>query len=127
MASYINTSDERISALYDAITFYSRFSLKSKGKNTKDGLFTLEATRCFGGCINGGGQPIVQARDILKFDIIKLRSKELYGIDKHAFTPISHMNLAVRRLYDEYLSQLGAHDTHDLPYTQYKIREPYSK
>ncbi|TVP85644.1 MAG: 4Fe-4S dicluster domain-containing protein [Acholeplasmataceae bacterium] len=87
----------------------------------------VEFMGCIGGCINGGGQPIVQARDIPKQDIIKLRSKVLYDIDKHAVTRKSHMNPAVRRLYEEYLNPLGAHDVHELLHTHYEAREPYSK
>ena len=96
-------------------------------KTTDKTYHFVEFMGCIGGCINGGGQPIVKATDMQKVDIIKERSKVLYQMDSHAVVRKSHMNPAIKRLYDEYLNLLSHHDFHDLLHTHYKAREPYSK
>ena len=53
-------------------------------KTTDKTYHFVEFMGCIGGCINGGGQPIVKAADMSKVDIIKERSKVLYQMDSHA-------------------------------------------
>jgi iron only hydrogenase large subunit-like protein len=82
---------------------------------------------CVGGCINGGGQPIVKAKDFERIDIIKERSKVLYTMDQKAILRKSHLNPAVQKLYSDFLNKMSQHDLHDLLHTHYKARAPYSK
>jgi NADP-reducing hydrogenase subunit HndD len=87
----------------------------------------VEFMGCIGGCINGGGQPIVKAKDLINVDLIKERSKVLYDIDKKATFRKSHLNPAIQKLYDEYLSKLSSHQLHSLLHTHYHERGRYSK
>jgi NADP-reducing hydrogenase subunit HndD len=96
-------------------------------KTTDKTYHFVEFMGCIGGCINGGGQPIVKSSDINKVDIIKARSKVLYQMDKRAVVRKSHLNPAIQRLYDEYLNHLNHHEVHNLLHTSYQKREPYSK
>ncbi len=96
-------------------------------KTTDKTYHFVEFMGCIGGCINGGGQPIVKAKHMNDVDIIKERSKVLYQMDSHAVIRKSHMNPAIKRLYDEYLNLLSSHDFHSLLHTHYQAREAYSK
>ena len=83
---------------------------------------------CPGGCIAGGGQPIVrscflphEADDIL--DTYKeKRAKALYSEDQRLSLRQSHRNPQVQKLYDEYLGKPNSHKAHELLHTTYKAR-----
>ncbi|MCF7932800.1 MAG: iron hydrogenase small subunit, partial [Acholeplasmataceae bacterium] len=96
-------------------------------KKTDKPYHFVEFMGCIGGCINGGGQPIVKARDRQKTDLIKARASVLYKMDERSVVRKSHLNMSVRRLYDEYLDDLGKEGIHDLLHTHYHARKPYSR
>ena len=87
----------------------------------------VEFMGCIGGCINGGGQPIIKAKELAKIDVIKERSKVLYDIDQKATFRKSHQNPAIQKLYEEYLSKLSHYQLHGLLHTHYHERGRYSK
>jgi len=96
-------------------------------KTTDKQYHFVEFMGCVGGCINGGGQPIVKAKDFERIDIIKERSKVLYTMDQKSILRKSHLNPAVQKLYTDFLNKLNQHDLHSLLHTHYESRTPYSK
>jgi NADP-reducing hydrogenase subunit HndD len=86
----------------------------------------IEIMACPGGCINGGGQPIVKANTRLKKDYIKLRAQAIYEEDRNLPIRKSHENPSIKKLYDEYLEQPNSHKAHQLLHTHYTPREKYS-
>jgi iron-only hydrogenase group A len=87
----------------------------------------VEFMGCSGGCINGGGQPIVPAKIADVTDVRKLRASVLYDIDKHQTLRKSHENEFVQALYSEFLEKPNSHKAHELLHTSYKKREPYNE
>ena len=87
----------------------------------------IEIMGCPGGCVNGGGQPIVSAQAKLTCDPKVLRAKVLYGEDAGKAKRKSHENMQVKKLYDEFLGQPNSHKAHELLHTHYIKREKYSR
>lgn len=85
----------------------------------------VEVMGCTGGCINGGGQPIVPAKIAEKTDIRALRANVLYQIDKDAPLRKSHENPFVKELYDKFLGVPNSHEAHKLLHTHYQKRSAY--
>ena len=92
----------------------------------------IEIMGCPGGCINGGGQPIVRPcflphedRDILDTYRQK-RARALYREDERQVLRQSHNNPQVKQLYVEYLGEPNSHKAHHLLHTSYAPRERYS-
>jgi NADP-reducing hydrogenase subunit HndD len=80
----------------------------------------IELMACPGGCVNGGGQPIVAAKDKMDIDIRVERAKALYDEDANVLTyRKSHDNPSVKRLYEEYLEQPNSHKAHHILHTTY--------
>ncbi len=92
----------------------------------------IEIMGCPGGCIAGGGQPIVRPcflpnedDDIL--DTYKeKRAKALYSEDERLTLRQSHKNPQVKALYDEFLGKPNSHKAHELLHTTYKKREGFN-
>ncbi|MBQ4076009.1 MAG: iron hydrogenase small subunit [Clostridia bacterium] len=87
----------------------------------------IEVMGCPGGCVTGGGQPIVSAQDKMTCDPKVLRAKALYGEDAGKAKRKSHENEEVKKLYDEFLGKPNSHKAHELLHTHYVKREKYSK
>lgn len=85
----------------------------------------VEFMGCTGGCINGGGQPVVKAKDQDKYDIRKLRAQVLYDIDAKATLRKSHHNEFVAKLYEDFLEKPHSKKAHELLHTTYHKREAY--
>lgn len=85
----------------------------------------VEFMGCTGGCINGGGQPIVPAEILDKVDVRARRAKVLYTIDEASTVRKSHENPAVKKLYEEFLGKPLSHMSHELLHTKYKERTMY--
>ena len=85
----------------------------------------IEVMGCPGGCVNGGGQPIVSPVVREDVDVKGLRAKALY--DEDAAKPIrkSHELPAVQKLYEEYFGEPNSHKAHELLHTTYTKREKY--
>ncbi|MBR6498898.1 MAG: iron hydrogenase small subunit, partial [Clostridia bacterium] len=86
----------------------------------------IEVMGCPGGCINGGGQPLVSPEKRLEIDVKALRAKALY--DEDAAKPIrkSHELPAINKLYDEYFGKPNSHKAHELLHTHYTARKLYN-
>ncbi|MDY0211093.1 MAG: NADH-dependent [FeFe] hydrogenase, group A6 [Acholeplasma sp.] len=87
----------------------------------------VEFMGCVGGCINGGGQPVVKAQIQEQVDVKSLRAAVLYKIDDKANLRKSHENQFVKELYDTYLEKPNSHKSHELLHTTYQKRAPYAK
>ena len=83
----------------------------------------IEIMACPGGCVNGGGQPIVSDKLKMEIDVKTARAKALYQEDSnsHEFRK-SHENPSVKRLYEEFLHEPNSHVSHELLHTHYRPR-----
>ncbi len=81
----------------------------------------IEVMGCEGGCINGGGQPIIKDKSTTD-DVKAARIKGLYDIDKACAKRKSHENPEIQKLYSEYLGEAGDHKAHKLLHTHYVAR-----
>ena len=85
----------------------------------------IEVMACPGGCVNGGGQPIVSAKKRALVDIRTERAKALYAEDRGSKLRKSHENPAIKKLYDEYLENPCSHKAHELLHTHYTKRNKF--
>ncbi len=79
----------------------------------------IEVMGCPGGCVNGGGQPIVPSKVRNFNDIRALRAKALYNQDKEMTLRKSHENPAIKELYKDFLEHPGSHKAHEVLHTSY--------
>jgi len=82
----------------------------------------IEIMGCPGGCVTGGGQPIVPARVQAVADVKALRAKALYDEDRASALRKSHENPAIKELYKEFLGEPCGHKSHELLHTHYVDR-----
>ena len=85
----------------------------------------IEVMCCPGGCINGGGQPIVDGHTRNFVDVKGLRAAALYDDDKNLTYRKSHQNPEIKAIYDDYLGEPGSHKAHELLHTSYVTRAKY--
>lgn len=83
----------------------------------------VEVMACPGGCVNGGGQPIVSAYKRFDGDQRVLRAAGLYAEDAAKTLRKSHENPDIKKLYDEYLGEPNGHKAHELLHTTYTARD----
>ena len=88
----------------------------------------IEIMGCPGGCIAGGGQPLVRPcflpnedDDILDTFRAK-RAKALYSEDERQVLRQSHNNPQIQKLYADYLGEPNSHKAHELLHTHYNAR-----
>ncbi len=94
-------------------------------KGEKEYVF-IEIMACPGGCVNGGGQPIVSSTVKMTCDIRAERAKALYGEDMGKPIRKSHENPEIKQIYADFLKQPGSHLAHELLHTHYTKRELYN-
>ena len=82
----------------------------------------VEVMACPGGCVNGGGQPIVEAFKRFEVDPRAARAAGLYGEDEAKTIRKSHLNPDIKKLYDEFLGEPNSHKAHELLHTHYTDR-----
>ncbi len=85
----------------------------------------IEIMACPGGCVNGGGQPIVNAQTRNIVDVAKARASVLYKKDKKDELRKSHDNPVVKTLYAEYFDKPNSHKAHEVLHTSYVKRDRY--
>ncbi|MGH4117161.1 NADH-dependent [FeFe] hydrogenase, group A6 [Clostridium sp.] len=85
----------------------------------------IEAMACPGGCVNGGGQPIVNSQIKEKIDISEERAKAIYDEDKSLPFRKSHKNSHIIKIYEEFLGEPNGHLSHKLLHTEYKERNKF--
>ncbi|HWQ29954.1 MAG TPA: NADH-dependent [FeFe] hydrogenase, group A6 [Negativicutes bacterium] len=90
-------------------------------KNGEADYHFIEIMACPGGCINGGGQPIIMDKDKTD-EVKKLRAQGLYKIDTDRKHRKSHENPEIKKLYEEYLEEPNSHKAHHLLHTHYTKR-----
>lgn len=69
----------------------------------------VEIMACPGGCVNGGGQPLVDYNEVSVDEVIKKRSASIYKADGDCKFKESSENESVRKIYEELL-----HGDHEL-------------
>lgn len=82
----------------------------------------IEVMGCPGGCVTGGGQPIVDARTRYFIDPRAARAAATYSEDESMAIRKSHKNPAVQKLYVEFLGEPNSHIAHELLHTTYVDR-----
>jgi len=85
----------------------------------------IEIMACPGGCVNGGGQPIVPSYISNNVDVKALRAKAIYNMDKKGTIRKSHENPVVKTLYEEYFDKPNSHKAHHILHTTYHKRDKY--
>ena len=96
-------------------------SIKAGEKN----YHFIEVMACPGGCVTGGGQPIVDAKTRMDVDVRAERAKALYAEDRNIAVRQSHKNPVITKLYDEYLEKPGSHKAHGLLHTHYTAKSKF--
>lgn len=114
-----------------------KVAVASGGKNIKEIMekvrrgeaeyHFIELMGCPGGCVCGGGQPIVSAKTKMDIDIGEERAKALYKEDQLLEYRKSHLNPSIQRLYKEFLGEPNDHKAHELLHTHYYKREKIKK
>ncbi|NLC32425.1 MAG: 4Fe-4S dicluster domain-containing protein [Clostridiales bacterium] len=85
----------------------------------------IEVMGCPGGCVTGGGQPIVSDWDKMNIDPRVERAKALYSADREAPLRRSHLNSEVLRAYRDFLGEPNSHKAHELLHTSYSAKPKY--
>jgi len=85
----------------------------------------IEIMACPGGCIHGGGQPIVDSKTKAVVNVKELRSKALYSEDEASKLRKSHENPYVQTLYKEFFGEPCSHKAHELLHTHYTKRNKF--
>lgn len=85
----------------------------------------IEVMACPGGCVNGGGQPIVKAHLREDVDAKVARAKGLYSEDKALPIRKSHKNPSIQKLYKDFLGEPNGHLAHELLHTHYVKRDKF--
>ncbi|MGI6240045.1 MAG: NADH-dependent [FeFe] hydrogenase, group A6 [Christensenellales bacterium] len=99
--------------------------LDSIRSGEKDYTF-IEIMGCPGGCINGGGQPIVSPTVREKLDVKALRAQALYSEDAGKAVRKSHESPYILKLYEDYFGEPNSHKAHDHLHTTYVKRSKYN-
>lgn len=85
----------------------------------------IEIMCCPGGCVTGGGQPIVPSKELQYIDLKAIRAKALYDEDAGKSLRKSHENPEIKAIYADYLGEPGGHKAHELLHTTYSAKEKY--
>jgi NADP-reducing hydrogenase subunit HndD len=97
-------------------------------KNKVSPYTFIEIMACPGGCINGGGQSIIDKSHshIPLQEVLKLRASTLYMEDSENQLRKSHENPLVQSLYQNFLIEAGSPIAHSLLHTHYHQRDKYN-
>lgn len=87
-------------------------------KDGRDDIHFVEVMTCPGGCVNGGGQPIVEDTGA-----IKARIKTIYEIDDKDSIRFPYKNPSIIELYSDFLGEPGSEKALELLHTTFKKRE----
>ncbi len=94
-------------------------------KNGEKKYDFIEIMACPGGCVNGGGQPIVPAVVRNNVDVRAARAAGLYKDDENLPVRKSHNNPDIKAIYDDFFGEPGSHKAHDILHTGYTERTKY--
>lgn len=85
----------------------------------------IEVMNCEGGCIAGGGQPLVSISKMQEYK--EKRMKSLYKIDNKKIRKCSYENKEIKKLYEEYLVCPGSDKAKRILHTFYKSKKDLLK
>ena len=120
----VNGLDVNVAIVHGSVNLPELFRRIKSGEKQ---YHFVEVMACTGGCVNGGGQPVVSAKDQEKHDVRAERASVLYNIDKDAPLHKSHENPEVIKLYEEFLGQPNSEKAHHLLHTHYTKKEFFVK
>ena len=100
-------------------------ALLEKVRSGEKQYHVIEVMACPGGCVSGGGQPIVKAKKRMERDPKMVRASAIYEADRGLPRRKSHENPEVKKLYDDYLGEPNSHKAHELLHTHYAPRQKY--
>ena len=86
-------------------------------KNNPNKYDLIEVMACDGGCIGGPGQPQVEKKT--REQVLKSRAKSLYLIDKNKNCKKAHINPAIKKVYDDFLGEVGGEKAKKLLHRKY--------
>lgn len=75
----------------------------------------VEVMACPGGCVGGGGQPILDG-----VELAGVRAPKLYQLDRERPVRFSHENPEIKKLYEDYLEKPLSHKAHELLHVEHK-------
>src|SRR5664280_2810587 len=84
-------------------------------RSGKSQFHAIEVMACPGGCIGGGGQPLLHGNS----EILMSRAAALYTEDRKKPLRKSHENPFIIKLYNEFLGKPGSEKAHHLLHTHY--------
>lgn len=87
----------------------------------------IEVMSCPGGCINGGGQPIIQETKASKINYKLLRAKALYTADEKSTYRKSHENPDLKKIYKDFIGVANGKKAHEFLHTKYTPKEVYKE
>lgn len=96
-----------------------------KVKNKEAEYHFIEIMTCPGGCVGGGGQPILSSEERQEIDYKEVRGDAIYEVDTGMSIRKSHENPAIKVLYDEFLGMPLGEKSHHLLHTHYTKRPIY--
>ncbi|MDO5021754.1 MAG: NADH-dependent [FeFe] hydrogenase, group A6 [Eubacteriales bacterium] len=85
----------------------------------------IEIMGCPGGCVNGGGQPVIPAELRFEIDPRVERAKALYREDAEKVLRKSHENPSIKKIYEEFFEKPNSYKAHHLLHTTYKQEPKY--
>ncbi|PRR81535.1 NADH-dependent [FeFe] hydrogenase, group A6 [Clostridium vincentii] len=85
----------------------------------------IEVMACPGGCVTGGGQPILSANDLANVDVKAKRASAIYEEDKEMPIRKSHKNPDINKIYKEFLGKPNGDVSHELLHTHYIKRNKF--
>jgi len=102
--------------------------LLDRVRSGKGDYHFIEIMACPGGCVGGGGQPIVTGPQRLSLpdDYQALRHKAIYAVDESKDIRKSHENPEIIEIYEKYLGKPLSEKSHHLLHTHYVKRPKYS-
>lgn len=124
-ASYVVNGKEIRVAVVSGIK--NAKDILEKIKNKEVNYHFVEFMTCPGGCINGGGQPLVDLSKYNYDDVKRLRSQAIIEEDKNLPTRKAHENADIKELYSNYLGAPGSKKAKSILHTAYQKREKYIK
>lgn len=74
----------------------------------------VEVMACPGGCVGGGGQPILDG-----VEMANVRAPKLYELDKRREIRFSHENPEIKKIYEEYLEKPLSEKAHHLLHVEH--------
>lgn len=94
----------------------------ARDNNLEPPYHFIEVMACKGGCISGGGQPIMTTDEVRK-----KRTAGIYKDDAQSEIRCSHQNPAIQKIYEEFLGKPLSHTAHKYLHTKYTPKPIYQR